>query len=92
MDKNKPNLSEFLNSPQTSELLQNRQVMESLLNSDETRKLMEMLNQSSGNELKSAAQSAIKGKPEQLMGLVEGLMKDPQSAKLVEELNKKVRK
>lgn len=92
MDKKQPNLNELLNSPQAAELLRNRQAVESLLNSNEARRLMEMLNQSSGDGLKNAAQSAMKGNPTQLMGLVEGLMRDPQSAKLVEELNKKVQK
>lgn len=92
MDKKQPNMNDVLNSPQAAELLKNRQAMESLLHSNEARRLMELLNQNSGDGLKDAAQSAMKGNPAQLMGLVEGLMKDPKSAKLVEELNKKVQK
>lgn len=92
MDKKQPNLNEMLNSPQTADLLKNRQAMESLLNSNEARRLMELLNQNSGGGLKNAAQSAMKGDTAQLMGLVKGLMNDPQSTKLVEELNKKINK
>lgn len=92
MDKKQPNLNEVLNSPKTADLLKNRQAMESLLNSNEARRLMELLNQNSGGGLKDAAQSAMKGNTTQLMGLVQSLMNDPQSAKLVEELNKKVQK
>ena len=92
MDKNQPNLNEMLNSPKTADLLKNKQAVESLLHSDEARKLMELLNQNSGGSLKDAAQSAMKGNSAQLMGLVQGLMKDPQSAKLVEDLNKKFQK
>jgi len=92
MDKNQPNLNEMLNSPKTADLLKNRQAMDALLHSDEARRLMELLNQNSGGGLKDAAQSAMKGNAAQLMGLVQGLMKDPQSVKLVEELNKKVQK
>ena len=92
MDNNQPNLNEMLNSPKTADLLKNRQAMESLLNSNEARKLMELLNQNSGGGLKDAAQSAMKGNTSQLMGLVQNLMSDPQSAKLVDELNKKVQK
>ena len=51
---------------------------------------MELLNQNSGGGLKDAAQSAMNGNAAQLMGLVQGLMKDPQSAKLVEDLNQKI--
>lgn len=92
MDKKQPNLNEMLNSPKTADLLKNRQAVESLLNSNEARRLMELLNHNSGDGLKDAAQSAMKGDTSQLMGLVQGLMNDPQSAKLVEELNKKVQK
>ncbi len=90
MDNKQPNLNELLNSPKTADLLKNRQAMESLLNSNEARKLMELLNQNSGGGLKDAAQSAMKGNTAQLMGLVQGLMNDPQSAKLVDDLNKKI--
>ena len=90
MDKKQPNLREVLNSQKTADLLKNRQAMESLLNSNEARKLMELLNQNSGGGLKDAAQSAMNGNAAQLMDLVQGLMKDPQNAKLVENLNKKI--
>ena len=92
MDKNQPNLNNVLNSPQAAELLKNRQAMEDLLHSNEARRLMDLLNQSSGDGLKTAAQSALNGNPAQLMGLVEGLMKNPQSVQLLEQLNKKVPK
>lgn len=92
MDKNQPNWNEMLNSPKTADLLKNRQAMESLLHSDEARRIVELLNQNSGGGLKDAAQSAMNGNAAQLMGLVQGLMNDPQSARLVEELNKKVQK
>ena len=92
MDKKQPNLNEVLNSQKTADLLKNGQAMEALLNSNEARRLMELLNQNSGGGLKDAAQSAMKGDTAQLMGLVQGLMNNPQSAKLVEELNKKVNK
>ena len=92
MDNNQPNLNEMLNSPKTADLLKNRQAMESLLHSSEARKLMDLLNQNAGGGLKDAAQSAMKGNTAQLMELVQGLMNDPQSAKLVDELNKKVQK
>lgn len=90
--KNQPDLNSILNSPQASGLLKNKQAIESLMKSGEAQRLMELLNQKSGGELKDAAQSAMKGDSAQLMSLVEGLMKNPQSAKLVEELNKKVTK
>lgn len=92
MDHKQPNLNDILNSPQAAELLKNRQAMETLLHSNEARRLMELLNQNSGDNLKQAAQSAMKGNSAQLMGMLDGLMKNPQSAELVAELNKKVQK
>lgn len=91
MDKKQQNLSEVLNSPEAADLLKNRQAMENLLNSNEARRLVDILNQNSGGDLKRAAQSAMKGDTAQLMGLVQGLMNDPQSTKLVEDLNKKIK-
>lgn len=90
--KNQPDLNHILSSPQAAGLLKNKQAIESLMKSGEAQRLVELLNQNAGGELKDAAQSAMKGDSTQLMSLVEGLMKNPQSAKLVEELNKKVQK
>lgn len=90
--KNQPDLNHILSSPQAAGLLKNKQAIESLMKSGEAQRLVELLNQNAGGELKDAAQSAMKGDSAQLMSLVEGLMKNPQSAKLVEELNKKVQK
>lgn len=88
--KNQPDFNNVLNSPQAASLLKNKQAVESLMKSGEAQRLMELLNKNAGSGLKDAAQSAMKGDTTQLMDLVQGLMKDPQSAKLVEELNKKV--
>lgn len=91
MNQKHPNLNEVLTSPETANLLKNKQAIESLMKSGEAQRLMELLNQNAGSGLKDAAQSAMKGDTTQLMGLVQGLMKDPKSAKLVEELNKKIK-
>lgn len=90
MNPNKPNLNDVLSSPKATELLKNRQAIESLLRSNEAKQLMELLNQNAGGSLNDAAQSAMKGNTAQLMGLVQNMMNDPQSAGLVEELNKKI--
>ena len=91
MNQKKPDLNEVLTSPQAASLLKNKQAMESLMKSNEAQRLMELLNQNAGSGLKDAAQSAMKGDTTQLMGLVQGLMKDPKNAKLVEELNNKIK-
>lgn len=91
MEQKQPNLNEVLTSPQAASLLKNKQAIEALIKSGEAQRLMELLNQNSGNGLKNATQSAMKGDTTQLMNLIQGLMKDPKSAKLVEELNKKMK-
>ncbi len=90
MNPNQPNLNDLLQSPETANFLKNRQVVETLLHSGEARKLMDLLNRNAGGNLSDAAQSAMNGNTAQLMGLVQSLMNDPQSAKLAEDLNKKV--
>ena len=87
MKQKQPGLDDLLHAPQAANLLKNKQAMESLMKSGEAQ---ELLNKNAGSGLKDAAQSAMNGDTSQLMNLVQGLMKDPQSAKLVEELNKKV--
>ena len=89
MNKKKSDLNDLMSSPQAANLLKNKQGLENLMKSGEAQRLMELLNRNAGGGLKDAAQSAMKGDSAQLMSLVEGLMKDPQSAKLVENLNKK---
>lgn len=91
MNQKQPDLNEVLTSPQATNLLKNKQALEALMKSGEAQRLMELLNRNAGNGLKDAAQSAMKGDTTQLMGLVHGLMQDPGSAKLVEELNKKLK-
>ena len=90
MKQKQSDLDGLLHTPQAASLLKNKQAMENLMKSGEAQRLMELLNKNAGSSLKDAAQSAMNGNASQLMDLVQGLMKDPQSAKLVEELNKKV--
>ena len=92
MHQKQPDLQDLLHAPQTASLLKNRQAIEALMKSGEAQRLVELLNQKGGGNLKGAAQSAMRGDTAQLMTLVEGLMKDPKSAQLVEQLNKKIQK
>lgn len=92
MKQKQSGLQDLLHTPQAASLLKNRQAVEGLMKSGEAQRLIELLNQNGGDNLKGAAQSAMQGDTTQLMALVEGLMKDPKSAKLVEQLNKKVQK
>lgn len=87
MEAKQSAIRNILNSPQAAELLKNRRATEELLRSGEARQLLEQLNRDSGAALEKAARSAMQGDASQLMGLVEGLMKDPENARLAERLN-----
>ena len=90
MSQNQPDWNSMFHSPKATNLLNNKQAVESLMKSQEAKQLMELLSKNSEQNLQQAAQSAIKGNTSQLAQLVEGLMRNPQSAKLVEDLNKKI--
>lgn len=87
----KPNLNQVFASPQAQNLLNNKQALESIIKSGEAQRLMELLNKNAGNGLKNAAQSAMQGDASQLKKLVDDLMNNPESAQLIENLNKKVK-
>lgn len=91
MNQSQPDLNAVLHSPQAAQLMKNRQALESLMRSDEAQQLLESLNRNSGGGLKDAAQAAMEGDGAQLMGLVQGLMNDPKSAKLIQDLNTKIK-
>lgn len=91
MKQNQANLNDMLSSPQAKNLLNNKQALESILKSGEAQRLMELLNKNAGSGLKNAAQSAMQGDASQLKKLVDDLMQNPESARLVEDLNKKVK-
>ena len=90
MANRQPNMNDLMKSPQAAQLLKNRTAVENLAKAPETQHLMNLLNQSAGGGLKSAAEAAMKGDTSQLMGLMDLLMKDPHGAKVVEQLNKTI--
>ena len=90
MVKNRPN-RESASLPQHPEqLLNNKQTVEAIIQSREAKQLMDILNQNSGQNLKDAAQAALKGDTTQLAQLVDHLKQNPQSARLMENLQKKI--
>ena len=90
MANRQPNMNDLMKSPQAAQLLKNRTAVENLAKAPETQHLMNLLNQIAGGGLKSAAEAAMKGDTSQLMGLMDRLMKDPNGAKVVEQLNKTI--
>lgn len=86
-----PTLETLKKDPQAAKLLGDPAALKSLLNSPETQKLMNLLNQKAGSGLQAAAQAAAKGKPEALMGLLNQVMDTPEGAHAVEGLQKKTK-
>lgn len=84
----KSNLDDLMKSPEAASLLKNKDMIASLMKSPDTKKLMDMLNQSAGSGLKGAADAAMKGDASQLMGLMDSIMKSKEGSAVVERLNK----
>lgn len=81
------NLDELKRDPKAAALLKNRELLQSLLASPDTRRLMELLGQSGGAGLKSAA---AKGDTKALAGMVRQVMGTREGAALVEKLGRAV--
>ncbi len=88
--KSKP--VDVMASPEAASLLKNKEAVAGLMNSPDTKKLMEMLNQSAGGGLKNAADAAMKGDASALMGLMQQVMGSKEGAAVVERIQKSVPK
>ena len=79
-----PNLDDLLHSSQTEKLGQ-------LMNEPETQKIFAMLSQSTGGNLEQAAGKAAQGDTAQLMSAIRQLMQNPDAAKLMEGMKRKLK-
>lgn len=79
-----PNLDDLLHSSQTEKLGQ-------LMNEPETQKIFAMLSQSTGGNLEQAAGKAASGDTAQLMNAIKQLMQNPEAAKLMEGMKRKLK-
>ena len=87
-----PNLGAFANIPEAAGLLKNKQAVTNLLASQDTKRLMSMLEQQSGGNLQQMAQAALKGDPSQLMELMNRVTSSQEGAQTVERITQKVPK
>ena len=84
-----PTLKEQLSgTPQGKELLENQAALQKLLNSPDTRKVLQLLRERTGEQLQNAARSALAGDPAALQRLAEELSRDPAGAEAMERLNR----
>ena len=87
-----PSLDELMKSPQAAELLKDQKSLMGLANSPDTQKLIQLLNQNAGGQLKGAAEAAMKGDTSQLISVLNQVMQSPDGARMVENLQKKLPK
>ncbi len=81
-------LDDLMNDPAAARLLKDREALTALLHAPDTQKLMSMLRQTAGSGLQSAADSAARGDPSALLGLVDTLMHSREGAAVVERIQK----
>lgn len=81
-------LDEMFNSPEAANLLKNKEALLNLCNSQDAQQLIQLLKQTSGGSLQSAADAAMKGDPSELSKLVNDLTQTPEGAKAVSNLSR----
>lgn len=86
------NLGELMKDPKTAELLKNKDLIKTIMDSPDTKRLMEMLNQNAGGGLKTAASAAAKGDTGALTSLLSQVMNSPEGADVVSRINDNVAK
>ena len=72
-----------------SQLVKNRDAIRQLAHSGESKQLVSMLQQNGSVE--TAAQAAAKGKPQELMSMLQGLLNTQEGAKLVQRIEQQAR-
>jgi len=70
--------------------IKNKGAIQQLLQSEDTRRMMELLGTQGG--VKDAAKAAASGNPAQLMGMMQQLMGSKEGAELVDRITKQARK
>ena len=90
MNEGKEELERSMHSKEAAALLKNRGKLTELMKAPETARLMDLLERTSGGNLKSAAKAATKGDPTKLMELMKEVMSAQEGAKAVQDLKKKL--
>ena len=83
---------DILHSAQAEHLLKSKEKLLDMMHSPDAKRLMELLQKNGGTQLQSAADSAMKGNPAQLMNLVQQVMATPEGARAVDNISRKLPK
>ena len=84
--------NDFLHSSQAQSLLKNKEKVMGMMNTPDAQRLLSLLQQKGGEQLEGAAQSAMNGKPEQLIQIVQRIMATPEGAQAVDRINRDLQK
>lgn len=87
-----PNLNAFQNHPEAAALLQNQEALKALLQSPDAKRLMELLSQQNGQQLKQAAAQAGNGDTSSLSAMLNGLSQSKEGRQVMERLQKQIGK
>lgn len=79
-------MDDWRKDPNAAQLLSDRAALDRLLRAPETKQLMQLLQQSAGDSLQTAAQSAAKGDAQALMGMVQKLTESQSGADLIQRI------
>lgn len=84
-----PDFDELLKGKEAANLMKDPARLEKLRDAPETQKIFAMLSQSAG-DLESAAERAAHGDAAQLAGAIRQLMQNPEGARLIQQMKKKL--
>ena len=85
-----PNFDQILNDEHAAKLLRNPSKLEHLRDAPETQRLFSMLSQQTETNLEQAANHAMSGDTAQLISAIQALMKNPESARLIQQIKEKM--
>ncbi len=87
-----PNLNAFQQNPEAAALLQNQAALKALLQSPDAKRLMELLTQQNGQQLKQAAAKAGTGDTASLSAMLNNLSQSQEGRQLMDRLQKQLEK
>lgn len=78
--------------PQAQKLLKDQAALRQVLSNPDTQKVLAQLQKTDTSQLQAAAQAALKGDASALNGILKNLSSNPEAAKAMDALNKKLSK